>query len=344
MITRRFASLCIYIFLIFFPFLVQGQQSAHTSGGDGISNTGSVSVSIGQVAYISHSLGMGTKTQGVQQRYDLVQVKSCSEPSLVQTSWSKKPVLPSKVAIVLSEGQSFEVGVTWDFSTINLFARGTYTLFGDLSLPNYIGNTNKMRAQMKVQVLPKASPIGLILSNNSFEASKTNFIIAVGEFVIADSMDNVHYVGLYGEEIDNNYFEIKNNILYWNSAEPASGKTIFRISVRITDRDGNTIDKFFEISRTRAELSSLTIPNSFTPGAVDGFNDTWGMPELRFYEGTLISVYDRWGDLLFYTENPDLRWDGNHKGKEMPVGVYFWIIQVRETGEKRRGVLNLIRK
>jgi len=302
--------------LNFFPFLVQGQQSAHTSGGDGISNTGSVSVSIGQVAYISHSLGVGTKSQGVQQRYDIVQVKSASEPSLVQTNWSKTPVLPSKVTIVLSEGQTFEVGVTWDMSTINLFARGTYTLFGDLSIPTYIGNTNKVRAQMKVLVLP----------------------------VIDDSIDNVHVVGLHGDEIDNRYFEIKNNILYWNSAEPASGKTIFRISVRITDRDGNTVDKFFEISRTRAEFSLLTIPNTFTPGGVDGLNDTWGMPELRFYEGTRISVYDRWGDLLFYTENPDLRWDGTHEGKEMPVGVYFWMIQVRETGETRRGVLNLIRK
>ena len=344
MITRRFASLCVYFFLNFFPFLVQGQESAHTSGGDGISNTGSVSVSIGQVAYISHSLGVGTKSQGVQQRYDIVQVKSASEPSLVQTNWSKTPVLPSKVTIVLSEGQTFEVGVTWDMSTINLFARGTYTLFGDLSIPTYIGNMNKVRAQMKVLVLPKASPIGLTLSNYSFEANKTNFNIAVGEFVIDDSIDNVHLVGLYRDEIDNRYFEIKNNILYWNSAEPASGKTIFRISVRITDRDGNTIDKFFEISRTRAEFSLLTIPNTFTPGGVDGFNDTWGMPELRFFEGTRISVYDRWGDLLFYTENPDLRWDGTHEGKEMPVGVYFWMIQVRETGETRRGVLNLIRK
>ena len=344
MITRRFASLCVYFFLNFFPFLVQGQQSAHTSGGDGISNTGSVSVSIGQVAYISHSVGVGTKSQGVQQRYDIVQVKSASEPSLVQTNWSKTPVLPSKVTIVLSEGQTFEVGVTWDMSTINLFARGTYTLFGDLSIPTYIGNTNKVRAQMKVLVLPKAPPIGASLSNSRFEANKTNFIIAVGEFVIDDSIDNVHVVGLYGDEIDNRYFEIKNNILYWNSAEPASGKTIFRISVRITDRDGNTIDKFFEISRTRAEFSLLTIPNTFTPGGVDGLNDTWGMPELRFFEGTRISVYDRWGDLLFYTENPDLRWDGTHEGKEMPVGVYFWMIQVRETGETRRGVLNLIRK
>ena len=68
MITSRLKSLCLYFLLIFSPFLVQGQQSAHTAGGDGSSSTGSVAVSIGQVAYSSHSVGVGTKTQGVQQR------------------------------------------------------------------------------------------------------------------------------------------------------------------------------------------------------------------------------------------------------------------------------------
>ena len=168
MITSRLKSLCLYFLLIFSPFLVQGQQSAHTAGGDGSSSTGSVAVSIGQVAYSSHSVGVGTKTQGVQQRYELVQVKSTTEPSLVQTNWSKDPILPTQVTIVLTEGQSFQVGVTWDKSTLNIFARGTYTLFGDLSLSSYIGNMNKVRAQIKVQVLPKSPPTGVTLNNSTF--------------------------------------------------------------------------------------------------------------------------------------------------------------------------------
>uniref|UniRef100_UPI0040494630 Ig-like domain-containing protein n=1 Tax=Algoriphagus sp. TaxID=1872435 RepID=UPI0040494630 len=212
MIWIRFSSFCFYFSLIFSPFLVQGQQSTHTAGGDGSSSTGSVAVSIGQVAYGSHSVGTGTKTLGVQQRYDLVQVKSATEPSLVQTNWSKAPILPSKVTIVLTEGQSFQVGVTWDKSTLNLFARGTYTLFGALSLPTYIGNTNKVRAQIKVQVLPKAPPTGLTLSNNSFEASKSNFFIAVGALVVNDPVDNIHLVSLNGDGYDNSYFDIQNNI------------------------------------------------------------------------------------------------------------------------------------
>jgi gliding motility-associated-like protein len=343
MITSRLKSLCLYFLLIFSPFLVQGQQSAHTAGGDGSSSTGSVAVSIGQVAYGSHSVGTGTKIQGVQQRYELVQVKSTTEPSLVQTNWSKDPILPTQVTIVLTEGQSFQVGVTWDKSTLNIFARGTYTLFGDLSLSSYIGNMNKVRAQIKVQVLPKSPPTGVTLNNSTFESSTTTFFFAIGAFVVTDPVDNIHVVSLNGSGYDNKYFFIKDNILFWNSADPAEGKDSFTILIRVTDRDGNTLDKFFEITRIRPDFTALRITNAFSPTG-DGANDTWGVPDLRVYEGVRISVYGRGGVRMFYTENPDIRWDGTYNGKEMPVGSYYWVIEVIETGEMRRGMLNLIRK
>jgi gliding motility-associated-like protein len=161
--------------------------------------------------------------------------------------------------------------------------------------------------------------------------------------MVDDPVDNIHVVSLLGDGYDNKYFEIKENILFWSSAERAPGKTKFSIVVRVTDRDGNTLDKFFEIKRTRPEFSSVTIFNTFTPNG-DRINDIWGVPEIRFYEGVRISVYDRGGSRLFYTENPDIRWDGTYNGKELPVGSYYWVIEIEETGETRRGVLNLLRK
>jgi gliding motility-associated-like protein len=339
-------QLKIFIFSLCFLLLHQvslAQQSAHSAGGDGSSSTGSVAFSLGQVVYNEFSSGTGSERQGVQQRYELVQVKSAAEYPLIQTNWSIDPVLPTQVQILLSEGQSFQVGVTWDKSPLNLFARGTYTLFGTISLPNYIGNSNQVRAKILVQVLPKAPPVGVTLTNNIFEGSTTVFFIPVGDFLVEDPVDNIHVVSLLGDGYDNTYFEIKSNILFWNSAARAPGKTTFSIMVRVTDRDGNTLDKFFEIKRTRPDFTSLIITNTFSPNR-DRFNDIWGVPEVRFYEGARISVYDRGGLRMFYTENPDIRWDGTFEGKEMPVGSYFWVIQVKETGEIRRGVLNLIRK
>jgi hypothetical protein len=216
----------LFFSLIFSPLLVHAQQSAHSSGGDGASTKGSVAFSIGQVAYSSYTSVAGTEGQGVQQRYELVQVKSATEFPLIQTNWSIDPVLPTQVQILLSEGQSFQVGVTWDKSPLNLFARGTYTLFGTISLPNYIGNSNQVRAKILVQVLPKAPPVGVTLTNNVFEGSTTAFFISVGDFMVEDPVDNIHVVSFLGDGYDNKYFEIKDNILFWSSAERAPGKTI----------------------------------------------------------------------------------------------------------------------
>lgn len=332
-----------YFILIFSPLLALAQQSAHSAGGDGTSTTGSVAFSFGQVVYNEYGSGTGTESQGVQQRYDLVKVKSVFELALVQTNWGIDPILPSKVNVLLSEGQVVQVGVTWNKSTLNIFSRGTYTLQGALTLPNYIENSTPVRAQIRVQVFPKPAPLDVTLNNNSFEADKNNFFIPIGAFVVTDPVDKIHVVNLNGPGYDNSYFFIKDNILFWSSADPAPGRTKFSIVVRVLDRDGNTLDKFFDITRTRPDFNAVTIYNSFTPTG-DRFNDTWGVQDLRAYEGVRIAVYDRGGLRIFYTENPDIRWDGTYQGKDMPIGSYFWTIEVIETGEMRRGVLNLIRK
>lgn len=333
----------LFFSLIFSPLLVHAQQSAHSSGGDGTSTKGSVAFSIGQVVFSNYTAAAGTEGQGVQQRYELVKVKSVVPLPQVQTPWGIDPTLPTKVNVFLSEGQAVQVSVTWDKSSLNVFARGTYTVLGTITLPNYIDNTAQVRAQIRVQVLPKAPPVDVILNNNSFEADKSNLFIPIGAFVVTDPLDKIHVVSINGPGYDNSYFEIKDNILFWSSADPAAGKDRFTIIIRVTDRDGNTLDKFFEIRRTRPGFSSLIIYNTFTPTG-DPFNDTWGVPDLRVYEGVRIAVYDRGGLRIFYTENPDIRWDGTYQGKDMPIGSYFWTIEVIETGEMRRGMLNLIRK
>jgi gliding motility-associated-like protein len=165
----------------------------------------------------------------------------------------------------------------------------------------------------------------------------------VGSFVIEDPTDKIHVVSLQGAGYDNSYFEIKENILFWSSSDRAEGKTTFTIIVRVTDRDGNTLDKFFEIERKRSDINDIEIFNSFTPNG-DGINDSWGVPDIRYYSGARIQLFDRSGQRLFYTEDPDVRWDGMFEGKEMPVGSYIWILESRETGEIRRGVLTLLKK
>ncbi|WP_169712817.1 MBG-2 domain-containing protein, partial [Algoriphagus faecimaris] len=63
-----------------------------------------------------------------------------NNPELIQTSWSVMPELPATVIILTADGQEVEIGVDWDEATLNLLARGIYSLFGSLQLPEGIEN------------------------------------------------------------------------------------------------------------------------------------------------------------------------------------------------------------
>jgi gliding motility-associated-like protein len=280
---------------------------------------------------------------------DYVQVRSIKSSTLEEVilTWglaNHLSKLPTKVDVKIHSGENKSLDLVWDKTeTVNILKRGTYELTGTIAVPKGYFNAYNIKGKVRVIVLPKPAPRDVTIDNSTFVGSTTQFFIPIGSFVVNDPVDNIHVVSFFGDGYDNKFFEIKNNILYWNSAERAAGKTSFSIVIRVTDRDGNTIEKFFTITRTRKDFNSLTITNAYSPNG-DGANDAWGVPELRFYEGVRIGVYDNVGTRLFYTENPDIRWDGTYNGKDMPVGTYYWVIEVIETGEMRRGMLNLIRK
>ncbi|MCB0707178.1 MAG: gliding motility-associated C-terminal domain-containing protein [Saprospiraceae bacterium] len=72
------------------------------------------------------------------------------------------------------------------------------------------------------------------------------------------------------------------------------------------------------------------LPNTFTPNG-DGQNDLFYPFPYCFVERVSFRVFNRWGEMVFETENPDLGWDGrNLRGKELPEGTYYYTCQVYE--------------
>ncbi|KAI9550166.1 hypothetical protein GHT06_003538 [Daphnia sinensis] len=296
-----------------------------------------------------YEVNLCAKDQSGNQTCVLINVRVLGELSLViptqwhEIAWGSSTVIPTEQEILTTDGVSVKVDVTLDETPLNRYARGDYKLTGKLILPDYLINPAGLEPDVRVRVLPKPAPIDLTLSQNVFAADLVKEFLFVGDFAVVDPVDNIHEVELYNDGYDNKYFEIKDKVLFWSSADPGAGKTKFTILVRVTDRDGNTLDKFFEITRTRPSVSELEIYNTFTPNA-DGINDDWGVPGIRFYRGARVEVFDGGGIRMFYTEDSKIRWDGTHKGKAMPVGSYYWIIEVDETGEIRKGIVNLLRK
>ncbi len=88
------------------------------------------------------------------------------------------------------------------------------------------------------------------------------------------------------------------------------------------------------------------IPNSFTPNN-DGINDVWN-PEINGWTEVEAVVYNRWGEVIFSSNNPNTPWLGEVKNGDYfaPEGIYSYLIKAKFTnGEARefRGFVCLIR-
>jgi len=69
----------------------------------------------------------------------------------------------------------------------------------------------------------------------------------------------------------------------------------------------------------------LYIPNAFTPNE-DGLNDSFGALGYGVKDYHLI-IYNRWGQLVFESNNINNQWDGTFQGVKSPPGSYIYNIQ-----------------
>ncbi|MCG8327163.1 MAG: PKD domain-containing protein [Chitinophagales bacterium] len=98
------------------------------------------------------------------------------------------------------------------------------------------------------------------------------------------------------------------------------------------------------------EISLIYIPNAFSPND-DGINDTfrgYTAPKAAWLSYHLM-IFDRWGDMLFETNDPALGWDGTLKGELMNDAVHVWHIdgEIESCGRifkvERKGEVVIVR-
>lgn len=92
----------------------------------------------------------------------------------------------------------------------------------------------------------------------------------------------------------------------------------------------------------------LFTPNAFSPNA-DGTNDIF-LPRYPCVRGVLayeLRIYNRWGQQVFISHQPDQGWNGNMNGLPAETGVYHYTVNVQADGNSdvlfRKGQLTLLR-
>ncbi len=87
------------------------------------------------------------------------------------------------------------------------------------------------------------------------------------------------------------------------------------------------------------------VPNAFSPNS-DGLNDEVVPLAMESVISFEFEIYNRWGELIFKTDNQSDGWDGTFNGKELNPGVYVWqgyYIMQDGTELIRKGNITLIR-
>lgn len=109
------------------------------------------------------------------------------------------------------------------------------------------------------------------------------------------------------------------------------------------DNDIGCPDSFvYEYVEVLAER--IYFPNAFSPND-DGHNDFFFIPNGGFSD-LEIYIFNRWGEQIYFSSDPNFRWDGRYKGQAVPEGVYvFRIVGTSFGGNKveRAGTITVIR-
>jgi gliding motility-associated-like protein len=90
---------------------------------------------------------------------------------------------------------------------------------------------------------------------------------------------------------------------------------------------------------------SLEMPNVFTPNN-DQVNDIFIPINANGINNTNLSIFSRWGELLFQTSDMTKGWDGKINSNESPTGTYYWILSyttIKNENKSLNGFLTLTR-
>jgi gliding motility-associated-like protein len=131
---------------------------------------------------------------------------------------------------------------------------------------------------------------------------------------------------------------------YWNFGEiPGDTLAAFDTTYRYTIPGAYTIslvsiselgclDTFRLQPTLNAFMAGLWVPDAFSPNG-DGLNDDWQIFHINVNSFQLF-VYNQWGEQIFYSTDPEKRWDGTFEGAYCPNGGYSFHITYTLNGLK----------
>ena len=136
---------------------------------------------------------------------------------------------------------------------------------------------------------------------------------------------------------------VSNATTYSDDMEDPDNQIILYRITAVANEGGivPSVSNAFTVTRN----PNLFHPNAFTPNS-DGLNDTFTVRG-QFISTFELRIFNRWGEMIFVTENIDDGWDGQYRGALMPEGTYVFRATITDqTGRtfEESGPFVLLRK
>lgn len=120
------------------------------------------------------------------------------------------------------------------------------------------------------------------------------------------------------------------SFLWMPSGESTQGIEITQEGTySVTATDINACAYTEQIHITDFCETKIFVPTGFTPND-DGLHDDVEIFGKHF-TNFKITIFNRWGEIIFISTDRDVRWDGRYRGELMPAGTYPWIITYTST-------------
>ncbi|HEY9001013.1 MAG TPA: beta-propeller fold lactonase family protein [Mucilaginibacter sp.] len=138
---------------------------------------------------------------------------------------------------------------------------------------------------------------------------------------------------------------------YGEGADASSKVGTYTGSVTPSNASGGSFDpKNYTITYKSGDIivtespagGPVSIPNAFTPNG-DGINDVWNIKSLIDYPSCMVSIFTRYGSMIYQSRGYAKPWDGNYNNNPLPTGTYYYIINLQNGQPPLSGWVALIR-
>lgn len=116
---------------------------------------------------------------------------------------------------------------------------------------------------------------------------------------------------------------------------PQFDNDVVGYSMSVLNVNAISFDKNWTITSDDPSVD-IYFPNAFTPD-LNGDNETF-KPVMDFIPKSYIMyIYNRWGNLVFSSQNPAIGWNGRYLDSDCQIGAYAWtVVLVKSNGKEYR--------